>query len=369
LKGPNGQPYLSQGNIVKNNKPSSNPSSSIPESLSSTTIPTGISPTSTSNIPPTSTDNDTTSITDNTQNTPSTTTNPSPLINSVPLPVSPVITSSSSSTIPDSTTPSISSATMHRQPIIRYTPQNKQIPISNGGIGPGYWWSQTLTEITIHVEFPDIIRAKDIIVNVKPQYLTLGLQNKIPILDGPLEGKVQHSDIVWNLEGQSDRQIRPIDPTGKGNAGADTGVINASFEPIGSSTSTSTTSTSKTKVLTLVMDKIVETWWKSIIPGHPEIDPTAVDSTLPVDAYDPDTQAAIRKVMFDQQQKAQGLPTSEEIQKQAILERAKNLPGSPFLPDGPLATSVSVPLSQYSNDQTETNDWTEVKDDDFDDST
>jgi hypothetical protein len=34
--------------------------------------------------------------------------------------------------------------------------------------------------------------------------------------------------------------------------------------------------------------------------------------------------------MFDQRQKAAGLPTSEELEMESIMARAKNLPGSPF---------------------------------------
>jgi hypothetical protein len=34
---------------------------------------------------------------------------------------------------------------------------------------------------------------------------------------------------------------------------------------------------------------------------------------------------------FDQQQKARGLPTSDELQMQSLLEKASLLPGSPFL--------------------------------------
>lgn len=34
---------------------------------------------------------------------------------------------------------------------------------------------------------------------------------------------------------------------------------------------------------------------------------------------------------FDQQQKARGLPTSDELQMQALLEKASLLPGSPFV--------------------------------------
>jgi hypothetical protein len=38
-------------------------------------------------------------------------------------------------------------------------------------------------------------------------------------------------------------------------------------------------------------------------------------------------QGAIRKIMFDQKQKALGLPTSDEMTTNDILEKAKHLPG------------------------------------------
>lgn len=90
--------------------------------------------------------------------------------------------------------------------------------------------------------------------------------------------------------------------------------------------------------------------------GDPEIDTSKVDSTAKVTDYDEETQGALRKIMvrdgagvsrsvgdlinhanamatlqFDQQQKARGLPTSEELQMQALLEKASLLPGSPFV--------------------------------------
>lgn len=45
--------------------------------------------------------------------------------------------------------------------------------------------------------------------------------------------------------------------------------------------------------------------------------------------------------MFDQRQKALGLPTSDQISSESVLERAKSLPGSPFLPGGALFTGGS----------------------------
>ena len=67
-----------------------------------------------------------------------------------------------------------------------------------------------------------------------------------------------------------------------------------------------------------------------MIKGDAEIDTTKVDSTRNVSDYDPVTQGHIRKIMYDQRQKALGLPTSEEQKTNELLEKAKNLPGSPF---------------------------------------
>lgn len=59
-----------------------------------------------------------------------------------------------------------------------------------------------------------------------------------------------------------------------------------------------------------------------------------MDSTSRIDEYDEETQGTIRKIMFDQRQKALGLPTSDQLSADALLENAKGLPGSPFLPGG-----------------------------------
>lgn len=73
-----------------------------------------------------------------------------------------------------------------------------------------------------------------------------------------------------------------------------------------------------------------------------------MDSTTKISEYDGETQGAIRKIMFDQRQKSLGLPTSDQLSADALLEKAKDLPGSPFLPGGVLfegngdATGISV---------------------------
>ena len=181
-----------------------------------------------------------------------------------------------------------SKSTAGDRPTIRYNKEGKQIPIGNGGICDSYFWTQSLTETTVYVDVPDGTRGRDVFCEITASTLKLKLKGQEEFLiNGELDGKVK-TDSMWTID---DR---------------------------------------KTVVITL--DKCVETWWASVVKGDPEIDTQKVDSTKKVSDYDEETQGAIRKIMFDQNQKRLGLPTSDEMQSNAILERAKYAPGSPFLP-------------------------------------
>ena len=61
----------------------------------------------------------------------------------------------------------------------------------------------------------------------------------------------------------------------------------------------------------------------------------SIDTMVFDSMYDAETQGAIRKIMFDQKQKAMGLPTSEEIGQQELMDKVRYLPGSPFLSELP----------------------------------
>ena len=54
-----------------------------------------------------------------------------------------------------------------------------------------------------------------------------------------------------------------------------------------------------------------------------------MDSTLRIDEYDEGTQAALRKVMFDQRQKAVELTVPGGIESHDVLNIPKNIPGGP----------------------------------------
>mmetsp|Transcript_4958 Transcript_4958/g.11906 ORF Transcript_4958/g.11906 Transcript_4958/m.11906 type:complete len:89 (-) Transcript_4958:236-502(-) len=65
------------------------------------------------------------------------------------------------------------------------------------------------------------------------------------------------------------------------------------------------------------------------VEGDPEIDTQKVDSTKHVTEYDDETQSAIRKIMFDQNQKMHGKPTSDEMQQHEMLRKAWDAEGTP----------------------------------------
>ena len=61
---------------------------------------------------------------------------------------------------------------------------------------------------------------------------------------------------------------------------------------------------------------------------------------MKIDEYDPETQGAIRKIMFDQKQKRLNLPTSDELAGAGgvpddIAQMMANMPSPPNMSDPP----------------------------------
>jgi hypothetical protein len=146
---------------------------------------------------------------------------------------------------------------------------SRQEPLAtyNGAREEEYSWAQTSTDVTMQLFVPQGTRARDVEVNFLPSKLSVQLKGKTEpasvLVGGELFEKVAVDECTWSLE-----------------------VSNGE--------------------MTITMEKARERWWKSVFVGQgaTEIDTTKVDSVKGIDEYDGETQGAIRKIMFDQDQKA-----------------------------------------------------------------
>jgi hypothetical protein len=146
----------------------------------------------------------------------------------------------------------------------------------NGGDLDHYRWTQTLEEVTMFVKLPDNVTSKQLDIQMKASTLKIGVKGQTPIVDGPLHKKIKTGDSLWTLE---------------------------------------TDGAKRTLQLTFVKVDGMN-WWNCIIEGDPKIDTQKVEpENSKLSDLDSETRSTVEKMMFDQQQKQKGLPTSEELQK------------------------------------------------------
>lgn len=117
-----------------------------------------------------------------------------------------------------------------------YTPEGKQYPIGNGGIGDNYYWTQTLKEITVYIDTAVGCKGKDVKCEIKAQSLKVAIRGEV-VVDGVLEDVIRTQESLWTISSTTDNALQQI-------------------------------------VITL--DKTRPTWWKHVINTHEEIDTTKV---------------------------------------------------------------------------------------------
>eukprot|EP01022_Parablepharisma_sp_SALTPOND_P023444 TRINITY_DN495_c0_g1_i1.p7 TRINITY_DN495_c0_g1~~TRINITY_DN495_c0_g1_i1.p7 ORF type:complete len:274 (-),score=68.92 TRINITY_DN495_c0_g1_i1:7644-8465(-) len=164
-------------------------------------------------------------------------------------------------------------------------------PPGNGGKTDKYVWTQTLNEVTLNIPIPPNIRAKMLDVVFGQKKIKVGIKGQPPIIDGEFPERIKVR-ICYNLS-QPDDALWTLEETKDG------------------------------KVLCITVEKFEGMhWWDCAIAGDPKIDTKKIrpeDSKLA--DLDPETRATVEKMMFDQQQKAKGMPTSDEMKKQEMLKK------------------------------------------------
>jgi hypothetical protein len=152
-------------------------------------------------------------------------------------------------------------------------------PLGNGGTVEGkYTWTQTLSEVDVRVPLPAGTTAKTLDVNFTNTKLKVGLKGQPAICEGAFHKRIIVDDSFWTIE---DGEL----------------VFNIQKD-----------------------DKM--NWWKCVLLGDPEINTQKVQpENSKLSDLDGETRQTVEKMMFDQRQKAAGLPSSEELQKQGMLKK------------------------------------------------
>ncbi|KAG5315259.1 NUDC3 protein, partial [Pseudoatta argentina] len=167
----------------------------------------------------------------------------------------------------------------------------------NGAVRENYTWTQTLNDLDVIIKIPKHIKAsKDTIkVDISSNEIKIDGKPSVPsansewknIFNGKFSFKIRRDESIWSIE-----------------AG---------------------------KQISIHLEKAMERWWEALIVDEPKIDLNKIDCSKHFDDMAPEEQMKMQELMWNQQQKILGKPTSEQIKMEATLKQAWNAKGSPFL--------------------------------------
>ncbi|ESK97915.1 nuclear movement protein [Moniliophthora roreri MCA 2997] len=142
-----------------------------------------------------------------------------------------------------------------------------------------YKWTQVLGEVDITVPVSKGTRARDLIVTIQKKKLSVGLKGQDKILEGELCKEIKVEDSTWTLEDNENVLIH--------------------------------------------LEKVnQQQWWENVLTHHPKIDTTKIEpANSKLSDLDGETRGMVEKMMFDNQQKQMGKPTSDELQKMEALKK------------------------------------------------
>ncbi|GAA5835889.1 hypothetical protein JCM5353_007731 [Sporobolomyces roseus] len=146
-----------------------------------------------------------------------------------------------------------------------------------------YRWRQTLNDVTVSVPVPQGTKAKQLTVEIKKLSIKVGLKGEEPILAGELPKEIKVDECTWTLD--------------------DSREITISLEK-GSSQ---------------------QSWWPHVVTSAPKIDTKKINpENSKLSDLDGETRAMVEKMMFDNQQKQMGKPTSDQLKQQEMIQKLQS---------------------------------------------
>ncbi|EJU01897.1 CS-domain-containing protein, partial [Dacryopinax primogenitus] len=141
-----------------------------------------------------------------------------------------------------------------------------------------YRWKQELSNVSVTLPLPPYTRGKDVIVKLQKKFLSVALKGKDSMMEGELCKEIKVEDSTWTIEDQS--------------------------------------------VLHIYLEKLNKMqWWENVLTQDPKIDTTKIQpENSQLSDLDGETRGMVEKMMYDQQQRQIGRPTSDEAKKEILAK-------------------------------------------------
>ncbi|RMX82308.1 hypothetical protein D0869_06148 [Hortaea werneckii] len=163
-----------------------------------------------------------------------------------------------------------------------------------------YKWTQTIGELDLTAVIPANIKGKDLDVKFTRNGIKAAIKGQEPIIEVFLSSYCPISfPMLMYGQGDFPHPVRVDDSTWTLESGP------------------------SSKELNIHLDKVNKMeWWAHVVTSAPTIDTSKISpENSSLSDLDGETRGMVEKMMYDQRQKEQGKPTSDEEKKQEMLRK------------------------------------------------